>query len=62
LGPCDVDLEARIFVLISGGFGFGSRRFFFFADTSLAGAAFEGRFEGSAFWKKGRKNQGHVKN
>ena len=42
-GPHNVDLEARILSFI-----FGSR-FFFFAHASLAGAPFEGRFEGSAF-------------
>lgn len=62
LGAHDVDLEARILDLIVGRFGIESHRFFFFADTSLAGGAFEGRFEGRPFWKKGKKNQGHVRN
>jgi hypothetical protein len=52
LGPHDVNLEARIFALISGSFGIG-----IYADTSLAGGAFEGGFEGRAFWKKGRKKR-----
>jgi hypothetical protein len=43
IGSHDVYLEAWILALISGRFGIES------ADTSLAGAAFEGRFEGSAF-------------